>query len=333
MCRALVRQHRPEAVITTSPPVCASFIGEYLKQKFGLPWIADYRDPSYANNPFRKVPIGKYHWEARLEMRTMRRADQITANTPIMLQGLHAAYPQHADKITLVTNGFDRDIVPLTPLPPVVNRELTIVHAGELYVGRDPRPIFEALAQLRQEHPDQRWRLRLLGQSYVGDLAGELRQRRLEDIVSIEGQVGFAQALKSIQDAHILMVLHTPGFKMTIPAKLYDYIAAGRPILALAEPDGDIAWVLKTAGVLHRIAPLRKNPSPVEAKGVVEQIKQALKELRCEIQAQPAPIHPTDQAERFTRHHMAELMAQCLDRCVPAPAPTRLTWSAVKQPC
>jgi glycosyltransferase involved in cell wall biosynthesis len=334
MCRALIREHRPEAIFTSSPPPAISRLGEHLKNSFGLPWLADYRDPSYANNPFRKVKIGKHSWEARLEMRTMRLADQIIANTPLMLEGVQAAYPQYAHKMTLITNGFDRAILPLTPPPPVVNQELTIIHAGELYMGRDPRPIFDALMQLRQEHPEQRWRFRLLGQSYCGgNLASELRQRGLEDMVSIEGQVDYAQALRSIRDAHILLVVHSPGVRQNIPAKLYEYIAAGRPILALAEPDGDIAWLLRSAGIPHRITPLKKNPSATEATGGVTGIKQALKELRCEIQAHPAPIFSSEKTNAFTREHMALLAAQCLDRCVPAPAANRLSWGNARQPC
>ena len=50
-------EHRPEAVLTSSPPPCVSYLGEYLKNKFGLPWLADYRDPSYANNP---IPQGSH---------------------------------------------------------------------------------------------------------------------------------------------------------------------------------------------------------------------------------------------------------------------------------
>jgi hypothetical protein len=311
-CRALVRELRPDAVLTSSPPACVSYLGERLKKQFALPWIADYRDPSYASNPYRKVPISKYGWEARLELRVMRQADQVILNTPLMLEGMQAAYPQQAHKMTMITNGFDRTIMPLTPPPSIANRELTVIHAGELYQGRDPRPIFDALKQLRLERPDQRWRFRLLGQVFCGgDLTHELRQRGLEDMVSVEGQVDFAQALQSIRDAHILLLVHTPGLKLGIPAKLYEYIAAGRPILAIAEPDGDIAWLLKSAGATHRIASIKNG---------VEAIKRALTELRGEVEADSGRVIPAHEADQFSRQHMAEQMALSLDQCVPAPA-------------
>src|SRR5262249_31279898 len=51
-CRALVHEHQPDVVFTSSPPPCIAYLGEDLKNRFGLPWIADYRDPSYASNPF-----------------------------------------------------------------------------------------------------------------------------------------------------------------------------------------------------------------------------------------------------------------------------------------
>ena len=75
--------------------------------------------------------------------------------------------------------------------------------------------------------------------------------------------------------ADILLLIHTPGWRLGVPAKLYEYLGAGRPILALAEPDSDIAWVLRTSKVLHRIAPPRDVPA----------IRQALLELAAEVQA------------------------------------------------
>jgi hypothetical protein len=94
-----------------------------------------------------------------------------------------------------------------------------------------------------------------------------------------------------------------------VPAKLYEYLGAGRPILALAEPDSDIAWVLRESKVLCRIAP----PLDVPA------IQTALAELVTAVRA-GAPVTPDrDALQQFTRERMAQRFADCLDQCTAAP--------------
>jgi len=88
-----------------------------------------------------------------------------------------------------------------------------------------------------------------------------------------------------------------------VPAKLYEYLGAGRPILALAELDGDIAWVLRESKVLHRIA----RPNDIAA------IKQALDELMSLVNTGAEPAPDPNALQRFTRESMAQRFAECLN--------------------
>src|SRR4029077_3555512 len=97
----------------------------------------------------------------------------------------------------------------------------------------------------------------------------EIRSRGLGDVVSVGGQVPYDECLARMVRADILLLLDTPGRRIAVRAKLYEYVGAGRPVLALGEPDGDTAWVLGQCGISHRIA------SPGDSKG----IRQALAEL------------------------------------------------------
>ena len=87
--------------------------------------------------------------------------------------------------------------------------------------------------------------------------------------VSLEEQVPYEQSIRTMVEADVLLLLDSPGRRAGVPAKLYEYIGAGRPILALAEPESDVAWVLRESGVAHRIAP------PLDP----EAIRRALTEL------------------------------------------------------
>ncbi len=307
-CKRMIRTHQPQAIITSSPPNCVHLLGMRLNRKHGLPWLADFRDPWITN----RVGLGIHRWprcERWLERKVMRRASLLIANTPLNQEGWSTAFPDVANKIVTITNGYDPDrFAPLAnPTPPAST--LQILHAGEIYYGRDPRPLLDSLQGLPAERvPVQ---IEFVGRMTQGDfdLPAEIERRGLQDRVKTTGQLLYAQAIERMLRADILLLLQTPEYKVGVPAKLFEYLGAGKPILALAEPDGDIAWVLRESKVLHRIAPPRD----------IECIKQALVELTREVQAgRPAAPDP-NALQQFTRERMVQRFADCLDRCVSPP--------------
>src|SRR6202043_95505 len=124
--------------------------------------------------------------------------------------------------------------------------------------------------------------------------------------VEVQGQVSHAQAVRQMVEADILLLLDSPGRRMGVPAKLYEYLGAGRPVLALAEPDGDVARVLRESGVPSRLAPA---DSPAK-------IKQALVELMRDAAAGAFRFPGPEQLFPFTREHMAKQVAALLDQCL-----------------
>lgn len=298
----LIREHRPGAVITSSPPGCIHWLGRLLHQR-GLPWLADFRDPWIVNQTITRWTM-HLRYERWLEAKVMRTADRLIANTPANERGWATAYPEQAGKIVVIPNGFDPERFPRAG-PHIPGNPLTLLHAGELYHGRDPRPLLDALREARLPI-----RVDFLGRASGGefDLPVEIARRGLGDCVKPIGMVPYAEALDRMMRADILLLIHTPLWKLGIPAKLYEYLGAGRPILALAEPDSDIGWVLRTANVLHRIVPPRDVPA----------IQRALAELVGAVQAcQPARPDP-EAILQFTRREMARRFAACLDQCAPA---------------
>ena len=307
-CYRAIRDHRPDAVLTSGPPHAIHLLGRHLHRRTGLPWVADFRDPWVAGDPSqtsRKVP----GWEARAEPSVMREADAIVVNTPGARDLLCHAYPRYAAKMTSITNGYDPESFEANSAPPLSGPTIEIVHAGEIYANRSPGPLLEAVRQLEAPALGGRTlRVRL-----IGNLANQKQQPEIEDMirgaanasVSVEGQVTYAQSIRAMVQADVLLLLDTPGRRAGVPAKLYEYIGANRPILALAEPDSDVAWVLRESQLPHRIAP----PLDVEA------IRRALTDLlrdpataRCG--GQDKPIQP-----RFTRERLAGELAAVLDSC------------------
>jgi glycosyltransferase involved in cell wall biosynthesis len=308
-CKRMIDAHRPAALITSSPPNWAHVLGLRLHRRFGLPWIADFRDPWYTNRTSaEQAKFGRcQRW---LERKVMQRANVLVANTPLNQEGWASAFPREAGKMLTITNGFDPEsfVVPFEPGP--ARQHVRFLHAGELYFGRDPRPLLDAIQSLQSGPADSRLPIevefvgRTSGSSF--DLPTEIRNRGLSDCVQLGGQIPYAEALTRMLRADVLMIFHTPGYRIGVPAKLYEYLGAGRAILALTEPDGDSAWVLRESKVLHRIAP------PTD----VNRIRQAVVELTHELQAgSPASPDPAALAQ-FTRERMAQRFAESLDRIV-----------------
>jgi len=260
-CAAALRAHPADAVLTSGPPHCVHTLGLYLKRRYGLPWAADFRDPWIANS--YDPGDGRGVWgqlAARVERAVLRSADTVVANAPLAAELLRGAYPEQRSKIVSITNGYDEENFAgrsVSTSEEFTDDVIDIVHTGSLYMGRDPRPLLDAISDLGTDTgPGQEpFRLCLYGMNEDSKLATEIEHRGLGATVQIIGQVPYFHALQAMMRARILLLLDTPGRRIGVPAKLYEYIGAGRPILALGERGGDLEWVLDESGVSHRIVP------------------------------------------------------------------------------
>ncbi len=297
-CRQAIREQKAEVLLTSGPPHQVHLLGLALKRRYGIPWIADFRDPWITAGPESATAGGTWRM---LERAVMCKADVVVANAPGACDALRAGFPELEHKFVTITNGFDREqFNPAEPARARLEGEaLTIVHTGATYYGRDPRPFLEALQ--RWDQPAKPLRARFFGQppetSY--DLEDEIRNRGLEGAVTISGQVSYTESLRAMMAADILLLLDSPGRRIGVPAKLYEYIGAGRPILALGERDGDLGWVLAQSGVPHQIAP----------PGDPAAIARALAKLV----ETPAPL--VSRESPFTREALAGELADLLARC------------------
>jgi glycosyltransferase involved in cell wall biosynthesis len=303
-----IRDHRPDVIVSSYPTEIIHELGLALKQRTGLPWIADFRDPLCT---LRLANLTRREQRKRqtLERETLSLADRVIGNTPIFTDALRRAYPQFASKISTITNGYDPEAFADAGKPPARDR-LSILYTGELYFGRDPRAFLDALADLRADPNAPK-----VGLDFVGrwdreyDLPVFVRERKLDDVVTIGGVIPYRECLQKTMQADILLLVHTPGYAHGLPAKIFEYIGARRPILVLTESPGDIAWVLREAGVLHRVAPI----------GDKAAIRRATLELAQEI-CRGTPVSTGDAAS-FTRAAMARRFADQLDALVPAMKP------------
>ncbi|HYE40637.1 MAG TPA: glycosyltransferase [Ramlibacter sp.] len=254
----LVRVHRPAAIWSTYPIATAHLAGLALRKLTGLPWIADLRDPmtddSYPADPLtRRV----YRW---IERKTVEHCAAAVCTTPGAVRAYLARYPDvPASRFALIENGFDEEsFTAAAQVPVAAGQPFTLVHSGVIYPSeRDPTALFDALAALLRAGRISRngFRLVLRATGHDAHLRGLIDRARIGDVVTLAPHIPYASALAEMLSADGLLVLQAANCNDQVPAKIYEYFRARRPVLALTDPAGDTAATLRRAGI-DTIAPL-----------------------------------------------------------------------------
>ena len=233
---ALHRRDRFDCVITSSPPESAHAIGGAL-QKRGVPWVADVRD-AWTFEPLRPAfpTAAQRRLDERLERRWLGSADRVVCVSRPAADDLRAR--GIADPL-LIPNGWDPDIAPdAAPATGLLDADRSsVVYTGRFgSYGRDPRPLVEGLRRLAREDPGVASRLELV---VAGPLTAEEAALMRADVsparIVAAGSLERGRALALQREADALLLVAQPTRSQLLNIKLFEYLAAGRPILALAE--------------------------------------------------------------------------------------------------
>ncbi len=265
--RKLIKHMRPAAIWSTYPIATAHGIASRLGRAGRLPWIADFRDPMAQEG----YPADPATWRSykSIEHDALHSAAASVFCTPGAARMYAERYPDvPGDAITVIENGYDEDSFDgidaardcATALNP---GRLTLVHSGVVYPSeRDPTQLFAALAQLKRDAGAVVAKLVILFRASGNDrMLRELGQRfGVSELVQLEGPLPYRQALLEMMRADGLLLLQASNCNAQIPAKLYEYLRSGRPILGLTDPSGDTALTLRAAGIAT-IAPLDSAPA------------------------------------------------------------------------
>lgn len=239
----LIKQLDIKTVVTTGPPHSLHLIGMNLQQSLGVKWIADFRDPWTTIGYHKKLkllPFAKKKHK-QLEHAVLNNADHIVV-TSYTTQNEFEALTQKP--ITVVTNGFDTENVPEQTL----NTKFSLAHIGSLLSERNPEVLWQVLSELVYENRIFKSQLEL---TLVGAVSNEvltsLEKHDLTQFVDLVGYVSHEEALKYQRKAQLLLLIEIDSeeTRSIIPGKLFEYIAAKRPIVALGPEGSDVQHVLR----------------------------------------------------------------------------------------
>ncbi len=239
--RFLDRHPGPAVVLSSFPPIGAHLAAGLFAIRRNVPWIADYRDP-----------LDESPW---LEKRMLHTAKAIITNTDRAAQRIEKLYPAYRPKVHTIWNGFDPEQRLQAELLPERRHKL-YSHIGDLYTGRTVSPILTALTRLVENGKVDPSALRLV-------LAGYMEPASLppEELMRKTRAQGWLQMIPEriplLQARHITatsdgVLLVQPQSSTQVPAKLFEYLQIGRPILAYVAHGSPSENILERAGVPYR---------------------------------------------------------------------------------
>ncbi|MBU0985586.1 MAG: glycosyltransferase [candidate division Zixibacteria bacterium] len=252
-----IRRDRIDVLYSTSPPASTHVVGCLLSYLTGRPLVVDFRDLWTQNESYqlKNIPPMLQRLDRFMEQRVLRRSRAVVTATESFSTLVRQKNPSlPSSQIHTITNGIDADDFAHLDLPTRRNDRFTILHLGSLYGHRDPAFFFDALRIWAQRRPEA---VTSTSAVFIGNTPGYERlvtESPLKDMVQFSSHIPHDQVLLKLWESDLLLLIL--GFDASVggvlPAKLFEYVCTGRPILALIPP-GESERVLESYESGHAV--------------------------------------------------------------------------------
>lgn len=243
-------KNKVDVIITTGPPHSMHLIGMEVKNRIGVKWIADFRDPWTDWDVLPQLKLNRKSWakHKKLESEVMHQADVVLTVAKNLATRL--GNTGGIEKVEVVTNGFDaEDFESLTTFE---ISTFKIAHVGLLNEGRNPALLWEVLNELCEENKEFNNDLEVV-------LAGTIEQSVRSSLqgfdnlnlkVQIPEYLSHDDVLELYQQSAVLLLLvnNTSNSNWILPGKLFEYFSAKKPILSFGQTDSEANDVLQECG-------------------------------------------------------------------------------------
>lgn len=229
--KKIIRQFNIKTIWSTSPLISAHLPALWLRKRQDIRWICDFRDFYFTHNSTFQ---GQSKWAKSFEQNCFKQADHVTFVTPAMKGIYSAAYPALKGKSSVIWNGSDIMLKPCQKTG--VKAFKTILYAGTFYEGlRDPAPFLQLINEWLEcglMHASE-WRIVIAG-NLESELIMPFMGKQVVSILDVKGPLSRQQATDCMEEADYLWLIvpDVDSHRDTVPAKLFDYLAFQKPILA-----------------------------------------------------------------------------------------------------
>lgn len=238
-----VKTNNIDVIITTGPPHSVHLIGSELKEKTNTKWIADFRDPWTSIDYFYQLPltkksVKKHH---KLEQKVLKTANHVI----VVGDTMKKKYLKFNKNTHTITNGFDSfENTETKPL----DKKFSLLHIGMLNADRNHKILWEALAELKQEiiNFSNDLEIKLVGKVCKETLE-DINKHKLSSNFTPINYISHNKVIAYQKSAQVLLLLinNVPSAKGIITGKIFEYLQAKRPILAIAPTNGDLVPILQ----------------------------------------------------------------------------------------
>ncbi len=246
--REYLRNHPVDVIVSTGPPHSMHLIARKLVEKIPCAWIADFRDPWTGMFYFKHLKMLPFvrGMHRRMEADVLRKADAVIVVSDRMRTDFLKVSGVDPDKVSVITNGFDPDdFVRVDEAP---SDKFTLVHTGLMVRDGNPEYVWLALSEMLREIDgfSSALRIRLIGETddYVLD---SVRNAGLGDYLEHVPYIPHKDIVLEQDRASVLLLplRNEPEAGAILTGKFFEYLASGRPVLAIGPCDGDLAAVLE----------------------------------------------------------------------------------------
>lgn len=219
-------------------------IAKKVAEKNQIKWLADFRDPwsnLYYNNEFRQLAFARNE-NKKLEKSVLQSADLVLT----VSNHLKAQFEKSAKKVEVITNGFDDEI--LNEQTVELDKKFTISYIGLLPKQSNPKVLFGVLEEICKGNSSFKNDLKL---NFIGDISTdvieEINKHQLQENSNSVGYVSHKEAVTYQKRSQVLLLLipNVPDNKGIVTGKVFEYLTAKRPILAIGNESGDLADILQ----------------------------------------------------------------------------------------
>ncbi len=238
----IIAKEEIQTIITTGPPHSVHLIGHQLKEKNKLKWIADFRDPWTSIGYHKKLKLTQASQRKHkdLERLVLNSADKIIVTSTTTKN----EFQKITDKaIAVITNGYDVGHNGVVAL----DAKFTISHIGSMLSGRNPNNFWNVLAELVQENEGFKKSLQL---QFIGvvskDVLETIYEHGLEPYVHLVGYLSHKDVVHYQQKSQVLLLaeIDSTETRGIIPGKLFEYMAAKRPVLGIGPKGWEVGTII-----------------------------------------------------------------------------------------